>query len=79
MHKGRLMLCEEKDRLLEQYGLMNTTENILKELDRSAVISKRVGKWGTEALVDREKIPHTFDVKPISIEELFVFMVKEEK
>lgn len=79
MHKGKLMLCEEKDRLLEQYGLMNTTEAILKELDSSAVISKKVGKWGVEALVNREKIPHTFDVKPISIEELFVFMVKEEK
>lgn len=79
MHKGKLMLCEEKDRLLEQYGLMNTTEDILKELDKSAVISKKIGKWGTEALVDREKIPHTFDVKPITIEELFVFMVKEEK
>lgn len=79
MHKGKLMLCEEKDRLLEQYGLMNTTEAILKELDSSAVISKKVGKWGVEALVDREKIPHTFDVTPISIEELFVFMVKEGK
>lgn len=79
LHNGRLMLCEEKDRLLEQYGFINTTQEQINELDKSAVIGKKVTKWGVEALVDREKIPHTFDTKPITIEELFVFMVKEDK
>lgn len=79
LHNGRLMLCEEKDRLLEQYGFINTTQEQINELDKSAIIGKKVNKWGIEALVDREKIPHTFDTKPITIEELFVFMVKEEK
>ncbi len=78
LHNGRLMLCEEKDRLLEQYGFINTTADILRELDESAVIGKKSNRWGIEAIVDREKIPHTFDVKPITIEDLFVFMVKEE-
>lgn len=79
LHNGRLMLCEEKDRLLEQYGFINTTADVLEELDKSAVIGKKVTKWGVEALIDREKIPHTFEVKPITIEDLFIFMVKEEK
>ncbi|MDE5854162.1 MAG: ABC transporter ATP-binding protein [Ruminococcus sp.] len=79
LHNGRLMLCEEKDRLLEQYGFINTTEEILRELDKSAVIGKKITKWGVEALVDREKIPNSFELLPISIEDLFVFMVKEEK
>lgn len=79
LHNGKLMLCEEKDRLLEQYGFINTTEEALRELDESAVIGKKVNKWGVEALVDREKIPHLFETKPITIEDLFVFMVKEEK
>lgn len=79
LHNGRLMLCEEKDRLLEQYGFINTTENALMELDKSAIIGTKSNKWGVEALIDREKIPHTFEVKPITIEDLFVFMVKEEK
>ena len=79
LHNGRLMLCEEKDRLLEQYGFINTTEEVLRELDKSAVIGKKSNKWGIEALVDREKIPHLFDIKPITIEDLFVFMVKGER
>lgn len=78
LHEGRLMLCEEKDRLLEQYGFINTTPEILKELDKSAVIGTKSNRWGVEALIDREKIPHTFEVKPITIEDLFIFMVKGE-
>ncbi|MDE5765128.1 MAG: ABC transporter ATP-binding protein [Ruminococcus sp.] len=78
LHNGHLMLCEEKDRLLEQYGFISTTPEILKELDKSAVIGVKSTKWGVEAIIDREKVPHTFEVKPITIEELFIFMVKEE-
>ncbi len=79
LHNGKLMLCEEKDRLLEQFCFINTTEDMLKELDKSAIIGTKANKFGIEAIVDREKIPHTFDTQPVTIEELFVFMVKEAK
>lgn len=79
IHNGKLMLCEEKDRLLEQYGFISTTEEALAELDSSAVIGKKSTKWGVEAMIDRNKIPTAFEVQPVTIEELFIFMVKEEK
>ena len=79
IHKGKMMLCEEKDALLEQYVFINTTEDKLAELDGNAVKGKRSGKWGTEAIVDRDMIPQTFETKPITIEELFLFMAKEDK
>ena len=78
MHKGKLMLCEEKDNLLEQYVFINTTEEQLAELDENAVKGKRSNKWSTEAIVDRNMIPESFTTKPVSIEDLFVFMAKEE-
>ena len=78
LHKGRLMLCEEKDTLLEQYVFINITEEQLAELDENAVKGKRLNKWSTEAIVDRNMIPQTFITKPVSIEDLFVFMAKEE-
>ena len=78
MHKGRLMLCEEKDKLLEQYVFINTTDEQLSELDENAVMGKRSNKWGTEAIVDKDMIPLSFTTKPVSIEDLFVFMAKEE-
>lgn len=79
LHNGKLMLCEEKDRLLEQFCFINTTEDMLRELDKSAIIGKKSNKFGVEAIVDREKIPHSFDTQPVTIEELFIFMVKEAK
>ena len=78
MHKGKLMLCEEKDNLLEQYVFINTTDEQLAELDENAVKGKRSGKWSTEAIVDKNMIPQSFTTKPVSIEDLFVFMAKEE-
>ena len=77
LHKGRMMLCEEKDRLLEQYGVLHTTADVLNELEDGAVIGKRVTDYGAEAIVNRAKIPQTFETQPVSIEELFVIMAKE--
>lgn len=78
LHKGKLLLCEEKDVLLGEYGIVRCTEEKLAKLDEHAVIHKKVTPYGAEAIVRREEIPHTITVSPISIEELFVHMVKEE-
>jgi len=77
LHKGTLLLCEEKDRLLEEYGLLLCTSGQLDRLDTGAVIARRVCAYGAEALVRRDAVPAGWQVRPISIEELFVFMVKE--
>ena len=79
IHNGKLMLCEEKDVLLEKYRFINVTEQQLSELDQSAIRGKKVGKFGVEAIAEAEKIPATFSSVPITIEDLFVFMAKEDK
>jgi len=78
LHKGKLMLCEEKDVLLERYRFINATEEQLSELDPDAIKGKKTGKFSTEAIVDQELIPANFRTAPITIEDLFVFMAKEE-
>ena len=78
IHKGKMMLCEEKDRLLEQYGFLQTTEENLNALEPDAVKGKKITKYGAEAIVDRALVPATFDVRPVTIEELFVYMAKGE-
>lgn len=79
IHKGRLTICEEKDMLLEQYGFVNISAEQLSALDRSAVKGKKITPYGVQAIVDRQKAPHSLDIKPVTIEELFVFMAKEVK
>ena len=71
------MLCEEKDRLLEEYGLIHCSREQLSELDQAAVKGVKTSPYGVEALVRRDGVPAGMQVSPVSIEELFIFMVKE--
>ncbi len=77
LHQGKLMLCEEKDRLLEEYGLIHCSREQLSELDQAAVKGVKTSPYGVEALVRRDGVPADLPVSPVSIEELFIFMVKE--
>ena len=79
VHKGRLLLVEEKDRLLEEYGLFLGSLEDVDALPETAVRARRASPYGAEALVLRKAMPQGSRVTPISIEELFVFMVKEGK
>lgn len=79
LHKGKLLLYEEKDVLMGQYGIIHITADKLSRIKSSAVIGKKETPYGIEAIVKRSAIPSGIAVSPISIEELFVFMVKEVK
>lgn len=79
LHKGKLMLCEEKDTLLERYGLLHTSPEKLAELDQSAIMGSKITNYGAEAIVDRQLVPSNFELSQIGIEDLFIFMAKERK
>ena len=74
LHQGRLLLCEEKDRLAEEYGILRGGAD---GLDPAAVCGKRVTPYGTEYLVRRGAVPAGTTLGQVGIEELFVFMAKE--
>lgn len=79
LHNGKLLLCEEKDVLLAQYGMVHCTAEQLREMKPEAVKYKKVTPYGAEALVLRNAVPTGIHVSPISLEDLFVFMVKEAR
>lgn len=76
LHKGKLLLCEEKDLLLGEYGIVHCSVRELSAFDKSAVLYKKESPYGTEAIVRRCAVPAGIGISPISIEELFVFTVK---
>ena len=77
IHKGQVLLNEEKDVLLEQFAILSCTEAELAELDQSAIRGKKSGKYGVQALVRRDAVPAGMNLSPVTIEELFIFMIKE--
>lgn len=78
LRKGKLTLFEEKDAIYEQFGLLHCTQEDLAALEPSAIKGKKVTHYGVEAIVVRDMVPAGLRLSPISIEELFVFMSKEE-
>ena len=76
LHRGKLMLCREKDELLNEYAFVQGSR---EEIDALDPIGRRDGRFGTEAIVRRSDVPAGMKTSPITIEELFIFMAKEEK
>ena len=79
LHKGRLVLCEEKDRLLEEYALIRLTEERLRELPEESIISCRTSGYATEALVLRGGIPAAIPTEHTSLEDIILFMAKGDE
>ncbi|MCH5300002.1 MAG: ABC transporter ATP-binding protein [Ruminococcus sp.] len=79
LHKGKLLLCEEKDRLKEQYGIIHCSADDLINISPSAIIGKKETPYGVEAIVARNKIQTGMEISITDIEQLFIFMAKEAK
>ena len=78
LHKGRLVLCEEKDRLLEEYALIRLPER-LKEPPEESIISRRASGYATEALVLRGGIPAAIPTEHTSLEDIILFLAKGDE
>ena len=77
LHQGRMLLCEEKDRLYEEYGVIHCSSEQFHKLEPSAVCGSRSSSYGVEAVVRRNAVPAEVPLSPVDIEQLFIFMVKE--
>ena len=78
LHKGRLLLCEEKDSLREEYGVARLSREEFEALDPRSVVGSRANPYGVSAVVKRDLVPAGLPLEPVSIEDLFILMVKED-
>lgn len=78
LHKGKLMLLEEKDVLLSEYGLLQCSKEEAETIEPSAIIGRRDNPYGCRLIVRADALPRGAKTENISIEELFIFMVKED-
>lgn len=79
IHRGRVLLSEEKDTLCERLGLLKCTREQLGELDGGAVHGVRESAFGVEALVERGRVPEGLLIERVTLDDIIVFMAKEEK
>lgn len=79
IQKGRLIICEEKDQLLESYGILKCSEEELAELDEQAVAGVRDYGYGVEALVEKCRLPEGYQTEATSLEDIIIFLSKRER
>ncbi|MBD5084141.1 MAG: ABC transporter ATP-binding protein [Clostridiales bacterium] len=83
LHQGKLLMCDEKDMLLESYGRLVCTKADLEQIDRGYLVSTRKSQYSAEALIrhksDFKRLYPRLTVEPVTLDELMVFVVKGEK
>ena len=79
LEKGRLVLCEEKDVLLDRYGILKCGREDLNRVDPAALHGVRLGQYGAEALVERDRAPRDMVVDRATLEDIILHLAKEEE
>lgn len=81
--KGKILLCGNKDEILETHGLIKCTREDMKKIDEADYISARVNDFGAELLVAdkasaKKKYPDLLFEKA-NLEEVMLFYVNQGK
>ena len=76
LHKGQLLLCEEKDRLLEEYALVRLSRERLADLPEDSVVGVESDPYGVRALVRRNMVPHDLPLEHTNLEDIILFLAK---
>ena len=80
LHRGQLLFCEEKDALLEEYGIFVGTADQADSLLEEAVAGRESsGMGGVRCLVRRALVPPTLELERPTVEDVILFLVKGAK
>lgn len=81
--RGKIVLCGNKNEILEKHGLLKCRKAELEQLDPADIISTRSYAYGVEALVkDREKCARKYSpmlVEQTTLEEIMIFYVNRKR
>lgn len=83
IHEGRIVLTENKDNLIYNYGIIKCSEKDLSYISKDAILGIRRGHFGCEVLTNHkrefEKENMPFVIDKANIEDILLFMVKGGK
>ncbi len=78
LHKGKLVLCEEKDVLLDNYAIVKLPGDEIQNLPEDAVIRKKKVVYGYDALILKDRVSSVFQQERITLEDIILFLAKED-
>lgn len=79
IHKGKVMLSDPKDELLDKYVVVKCGDKQLENIAEEAIIGVRRNQFGVQALALRDAIPHGLVSDRATIEDIMLFLAKGDK
>ena len=79
LHRGKVILSQEKDALLDTFALLKCSPEDLAAIDPAAVRGVRKNAFGVEALVLRDLVKGDYLLDPASLEAIMLYHIKKER
>ena len=79
IHEGKIVFCEPKDYLLENYVKVQFTDVQFENFDKTCVVGKRKGRFSIDALVVNGNDLHDYVTEKPTIEEIMLYFGKESE
>ena len=79
IHKGKVLISDSKDSMLERYAIVRCGKENFEAIDKAAIVAVREGMFGMEVLALRDIVNPALITDDASIEDIMVFLIKEEK
>lgn len=76
MHAGELIINDEKDNILSNYGILNIEPEEITNIPEGAIVAKKETPYQVKLLIDRKHAPNLEGLQPATLEEIFVGIVK---
>lgn len=78
LHKGKLVLSEEKDVLLDSYAIVKLPYDEIQNLPEDAVVRRKKTGYGYDALILKDRVNGAFTQERITLEDIILFLAKED-
>lgn len=83
INNGELVFCQNKDSLLEQYGILRCDQSELSLIDKSLIVGTRKSQFNIEALIkNKAAIKRAYPeltVDKATIDEIMLYHVRRDK
>ncbi len=75
--RGRLILFEEKDAILEKYALVKLSNEDFESIPENAIVGKKKTAYGFDVLVKKSDINSAYKTEKTTLEDVVLFMNRE--
>ena len=73
---GKLLFCEEKDQLIEEYGIVRLSKADFAEIDNDVIVGSKCSNYGIEALARKKLLPKKYSTDYTTLEDIILFFAR---